>query len=383
LRHYTIKKELLNNLSARITINALFYVSKGYMNKSKTWIVYIIVALIVVSGIVLLHKKSGGVVDVDSGQRVVMGTFFRIIAVAENKAIARKSIEAGFEKIKMVDDLMSTYKPESEVSAVNDNAFKSPVKISGPFMEILLKSIEYSKLTDGAFDVTVGPIVKLWREAEKAGKLPTAEQIEQTKAKVGYEKLIIDVNNMTVKFAAEGMQIDLGGIAKGYAVDLAVEAMQAAGAVGAMVDAGGNIRCWGQCQPGKDKWVVGLQDPTMADQSGLMSSVLLVLKLDNMSVATSGDYQRFEIIEGKKFNHIIDRNKGAGIEGLCSVTIICDNATDADALSTSVTVLGVEKGLKFVESLDNTEAILIETGSTKLIKSSGVDKYILENYNQE
>ena len=353
------------------------------MNKTKIFIIYMIVALIVIAGIAIVHKKNSGLVDVDSGQRVVMGTFVRIIAVADNKNIARKSIEAGFEKIKMVDDLMSTYKPESEISAVNNNAFQNPVKISQPFMDVLLKSIEYSKLTDGAFDVTVGPIEKLWRDAEKAEKLPTAEQIEQTKAKVGYEKLIIDVNNMTVKFATEAMQIDLGGIAKGYAVDLAIEAMQAAGAVGAMVDAGGNIRCWGQCQPGKDKWVVGLQNPTKADQSGLMSSVMLVLKLDNMAVATSGDYQRFEIIEGKKFNHIIDPNKGEGIEGLCSVTIICDNATDADALSTSVTVLGVEKGLELIESRDNTEAILIKTNSTELIKSTGVDEFILEYYNQE
>ena len=353
------------------------------MNKTKTLIVYIIVGLIVIAGVAIIHKKSSGLVDVDSGQRVLMGTFVRIIAVADNKTIAQKSIEAGFEKIKMVDDLMSTYKPQSEISAVNNDAFQNPVKISQPFMDVLLKSIEYSKLTYGAFDVTVGPIEKLWREAEKAEKLPTAEQINQAKAKVGYEKLIIDANNMTVKFTVEAMQIDLGAIAKGYSVDKAIEAMQAAGAVGAMVDAGGNIRCWGQFQPGKDKWVVGLQDPTKADQTGLMASVMLVLKLDNMAVATSGDYQRFEMIEGKKFNHIVDRNKGAGTEGLSSVTIICDNATDADALSTSVTVLGVEKGLELVESRDNTEAILIKTDSTELIKSSGIDKFILEDYSQE
>ena len=353
------------------------------MNKTKTPITYILVALIVIVGIAIVHKKASSLVDVDSGQRVIMGTFVRIIAVAQNETIAHKSIDAGFEKFKMVDDLMSTYKGQSEISKVNNKAFQNPVKISPPFMDVLLKSIEYSKLTEGAFDVTVGPIVKLWRDAEKADKLPTAQQIAQTKAKVGYEKLIIDPNNMTVKFTAEGMKIDLGAIAKGYAIDQAIEAMQAVGAVGAMVDAGGDIMCWGEPQPGKDKWVVGLQNPTKADQVGLMASVMLVLKLDNMAVATSGDYQRFEMIEGKKYSHIIDRNKAAASEGLTSVTVICEKAVDADALATSVSVLGVEKGLKLIESRDSTEAILIESTSSELIKSSGVDKYILENYLQE
>lgn len=353
------------------------------MSKTKKLIVYIIVGLIVIAGIAIVHKKRCRLVDADSGQRVLMGTFVRIIAVAENKTIARKSIEAGFEKIKMVDDLMSTYKEQSEISAVNNKAFENPVKISQPFMDVLLKSIEYSKLTDGAFDVTVGPIEKMWHDAEKAEKLPTAEQMDLAKAKVGYEKLTIDPDNMTVQFANEGMRIDLGAIAKGYAIDLAVQAMQEAGAAGAMVDAGGDIRCWGQYQPGKDKWMVGLQDPTKADQAGLMSAVMLVLKLDNMAVATSGDYQRFELVEGKKISHIINPESGAEAKGLTSVTVICDNAADADALATSVSVLGVEKGLKIIESRDNTEAILIESGSAELIKSSGINKFILEDYSQE
>jgi len=353
------------------------------MNKVKTSIAYILVAVIVLTAIAIVCKKSSALVDLDSGQRVIMGTFVRIIAVADSESTARKSIDAAFEKFKIVDDLMSTYKSQSQITAVNNNAFKAPVKISPPFMDVLLKSIEYSKLTDGAFDVTVGPVIKLWRDAEKAQKLPTPEQITQTKAKVGYEKLILDPNNMTTKFAAEGMQIDLGAIAKGYAIDQAIEAMQAAGAAGAMVDAGGDIRCWGKPQPGKDEWMVGLQDPTKADQTGLETSIMLILKLDNMAVATSGDYQRFEIIEGQKFSHIIDRNKAAGTDGLTSVTVICEKAVDADALATSVSVLGLDEGLKLIESLQNTEAILIESNSTQLIKSSGVDKFILESLTKD
>jgi len=349
------------------------------MSKARLLVVYLIVGLIVVLGLAIVRKKSDRLVDVDSGQRVVMGTFVRLIAVAGDEQTARVSIEAGFDQIKMVDGLMSTYKDSSEISAVNRDGFEGAVKISGPFMEVLLKSIEYSKLTGGGFDVTVGPMIKLWRGAEKAGELPTAEAIENVKARVGYEKLIIDANAMTVGFSVEGMKVDLGAIAKGYAIDAAVEAMRVAGAVGAMVDAGGDIRCWGKAQPGKSGWVVGLQDPGKADQAGLMSAVMLILKLDGMAVATSGDYQRFEMIEGKKYSHIIDRDKGAGSEGLSSVTVICESAIDADALATSVSVLGVEKGLELIESLGNTEAILISSGSSELIKTSGADEYILEN----
>ena len=188
-----------------------------------------------------------------------------------------------------------------------------------------------------------------------------------------------------MRFAVEGMRLDLGGIGKGYAVDKAVEAMRRRGAIGGMVDSGGNIRCFGT-PADKDAWLVGLQNPKSAETDtdlpelhGAIGTgqVLMVLKLNDMAVATSGDYRRFVTIDGKKVSHIIDTNTATGANKLSSDTIIAATAVDADALSTAVNVMGAEKGLALVESLDGVEAILITAGPEfEVIKSNGAEAYI-------
>jgi thiamine biosynthesis lipoprotein len=177
------------------------------------------------------------------------------------------------------------------------------------------------------------------------------------------------------------MRLDLGGIAKGYAVDKAVEAMWREGAIGGMVGAGGDIRCFGK-PADKDTWRVGLQNPVAAklpDSNGVISAeeVLMVLKVNDMAVTTSGDYRRFVTIDGKRYSHIIDTNTATGASKLSSDTILAATAVDADALSTAVNVMGAEKGLALVESLGGVEAILITAGPEyKVVKSSGADAYL-------
>ena len=170
------------------------------------------------------------------------------------------------------------------------------------------------------------------------------------------------------------MKLDLGGIAKGYGVDKAIEAIKKDGASGAMVDIGGNIRCFGIPSKGKKTWVVGIQNPELENEKD--NGLVMKLNITNESISTSGDYQQFVIIDGKKQSHIIDRKTGSGAEGLSSVTIIADNATEADALSTAITVMGVENGMALIETLPNTEAILIPSGQTKFIMTPGAEKYI-------
>jgi FAD:protein FMN transferase len=211
----------------------------------------------------------------------------------------------------------------------------------------------------------------LWRKAGDVNKMPDTDAIAVTKMKVGYDKLILDANTMTVRFAVEGIRIDLGGIAKGYAVDKAVEVMKRKGAKGGMVDSGGNIRCFGKPVNKKD-WLIGVQDPNLENNEPLM-----VLKLDDMAVATSGDYRRFVKAGGHKVSHIIDANTGGGANELAGDTIIAPTAIEADALSTAVNVLGPEKGLELVEHILDVEAILITPAPEyRIIKSSGVDEYI-------
>jgi thiamine biosynthesis lipoprotein len=212
--------------------------------------------------------------------------------------------------------------------------------------------------------------------------MPTQEELADARSKVGYEKLYLDANEMTVRFAVDGMKLDLGGIAKGYAIDRAIEAMQTGGAVGGMVDVGGDIRCFGLPPKGKKTWRIGLQNPAETDSdeqtlAGGPKQVLMVLTFNNAAVATSGNYRRFVLIEGKKYSHIINRTTGISAEVLSSVTIISQNALDADALATSVSVMGSEKGLTLIEKIPNTEAILITPSPEyQLIKTAGAEKYI-------
>jgi len=348
------------------------------MNTKNKRILFIILGALLIVALYFLIPKRPFVAD--SGHQLVMGTFARVVVIAADRNTADRCTEAAFAEIYKVDKLMSRYKSDSQINVVNRDGFKRAVEVSESTYEVLQRSVEFSKLTDGVFDITVGPLVELFRSAEKKGAAPSKDQIAQAKSKVGYEKLKLDDDNKTVRFTVEGMQLDLGGIAKGYAVDKAIEAAQKAGAVGAMVDIGGDIRCFGKAPQAKNNWLIGLKNPSTGGEAE-GRDILLTLRLKDSAVATSGDYQQFVLIKDKRYSHIINRQTGTSAEGLSSVTIIADNATDADALATAVSVMGAEKGFALIEKLPNTEAILIPKGMTKeleyeLIKTSGAERYI-------
>ncbi|MHC4243324.1 MAG: FAD:protein FMN transferase [Planctomycetota bacterium] len=338
-------------------------------------IVVVFVACLIVVAL-YFSDDSGKKVELDSGHRMVMGTFARVVVIAKDSDTAGKCIESAFTQINKVDDLMSDYKSDSEISNLNRDGFKRAVQLSQITYEVVQKSLEFSRLTDGAFDVTVGPLVELFHEAKNKQVLPSQDEITKARSKVGFEKLKFDGENRAVQFTVEGMQLDLGGIAKGYAVDKAVETMQTHGAIGGMIDLGGDIRCFGAPLKGRDHWVIGLQNPNIGkDSAG--SEVLLKLKMTDGAIATSGDYQQFILIEGKRHSHIMNRKTGTSTEGLSSVTIIADTATNADALATAVSVMGSEKGLELIEKILGTEAILITSQPEfQLIKTSGAEKCI-------
>ena len=183
--------------------------------RSITIFVFVLFLLIVMSFSIILRQP----VEFESGTRLVMGTYARLVVVAQNAGIAEKAAEDGFAAIENVDNLMSDYKEDSEIGIVNKEAFQRPVQVSEPTFEVIQRSVKFSKLTDGAFDVTVGPLVALFRKEKETQVAPTKEEIEEAKTKVGYEKLILDETNKTVRFSVEGMKLDLGGIAKGYGID--------------------------------------------------------------------------------------------------------------------------------------------------------------------
>jgi len=342
--------------------------------------IVIIVGLSLIMTLYIFGTKRR--VEADSGYRLIMGTFAHLKAIAKDPQTAKKCVDTAFAEIKKVDDLMSDYKSDSEISLLNRDAFGREVKVSESTFEVLQKSTEFSRLSGGAFDITIKPLVELWRSAAEANSVPDEAELQLASSKVGYEKLYLDANEMTVRFAIEGMRLDLGGIAKGYAIDRAIEAMKTGGAVGGLVDVGGDIRCFGMPPEGKSTWRIGLQDPDVSRESdqfltGAAGRVLKVLKLKNAAVATSGGYRRFVLIGGKKYSHIMDRRTGESAEGMSSVTIISQDAVDADALATAVSVMGAEKGLALIEKIPQTEAILIMSPPEyQLIKTAGAEKYI-------
>lgn len=335
------------------------------------------VVLAVLIGLYVATSAKRDPVQADSGYRIVMGTFSRVVVLARSEAIAQQCIAAAFKQQRRVDDLMSDYKDDSELSRVNREAFHEPVPVSEATFTVLEKAKEYSELSDGAFDVTIGPLGDLWRAAAEADTPPTEAQIAEARSKVGYEKLLLDPQTRTVRFAVEGMRLDLGGIAKGYAIDLSVQTMKQHGAAGGMVDIGGDVMCFGTPPRGKETWVVGLQDPTVAPDDLATNKLLLTLKVKDAAVTTSGDYRRFTRIQDEKESHIMDRRSGHGANELVSVTVIAPDALRADALATTVTVLGQEKGLALIERLPDTEAIVIPHAAEVVpIFSSGAKAYV-------
>ena len=347
-------------------------------SRQVAFIVFVVLALILTLYF-FGHKRR---IEADSGYRLTMGTFAHLKAIATDPKTAKSCVEDAFSELKKVDELMSDYKSESQISRVNRDAFKRGIKVDESTFYVLQKSVEFSKLSGGAFDITIAPLAELWRTAAESNSIPTEAELNDARSKVGYEKLVLDANEMTVRFAVEGMKLDLGGIAKGSAIDKAVEAMQAGGAIGGMVDVGGDIRCFGLPPEGKKTWRIGLQNPAEPDSeeqtlAGSQDQVLMVLIFTDAAVATSGGYRRFVLIEGKKHSHIINRETATSAEALSSVTVISRNAIEADALATSVSVMGPERGLALIEKIPDTEAVLITPSPDyRLIKTTGAEEFI-------
>jgi thiamine biosynthesis lipoprotein len=350
-----------------------------FMTKNQLWVTRIGIAGLII--FFLLHpfsrpSKTKSPVQLDSPDKIVMSTIARVVAVAPNEKIARLSIDTAFEKIYGVERLMNRYDPNSQLSRVNLLAAKEPVKVDKELFDVLQQSVEYGRKTDGAFDITVGPLVDLWKKCAESNSIPTDKQLAQVRKTIGYDKLLLDSNDFSVRFAAEGMKLDLGGIAKGFAVDLAVEEMKKAGAIGGLVAVGGEIGCFGTTEK-NEKWIVGIQNPQIQD-ADVGQNVIARLCLTDRNVSTSGDYRRFYKIGEHHFSHILNPATQKSAGELTSVTIIASNGTQADALATAVSVLGAEKGLELIEKTEDTQALLIKAGSKEIIKSSGVQKFIAE-----
>jgi thiamine biosynthesis lipoprotein len=315
-----------------------------------------------------------------------MGTLFEITAYVSDKYKAEKTFNEVFKELNRLDFLMSNYKEDSELSKINKNARTEPTDCDKELAYVIEQSLQYSNITGGAFDITIGPLMKKWGFFKKQGQIPDKGEIESTLQSVSYKNITIEEiveksllkNPVTVKtvfFKNAGTEIDLGGIGKGYAVDKATKVLKQNGINSALINFAGNIYTYGT-PPGKNSWVIGLQHPRKSE--GLLGT----FEIKNKAVSTSGDYEKFFTINGERYSHIIDPRTGNPVKGIVSVTIVTDSATRADALSTGVFVLGLEKGMDLIEKLSDVEGIIIyEDADSKLFTktSSGMQALFKRN----
>jgi len=283
----------------------------------------------------------------------VMGT------VMTHKAFglhAQDSLEAVRREVARIEGLLSRFLPDSEISRVNGSAGIKSEKISLETYDVLSKAVEFSRCFPGCFDVTIQPLVTLWHTAKESLAQPDASSIKQVLPLVNYRDLTLDPREMTAGLGNAGQSVDLGGIGKGFAGDRILEVYQEYGVASAYSNLGGNVVTWGT-KPDGSPWQIGIQHPRQ--EKGLIGSVSVV----NQTVVTSGDYQRyFTDSRRKRHHHILNPTTGYPAEsGLISVSIVSDKSLAADALSTIVFVAGMEKGLEFLRSFPQTEAILVDS----------------------
>jgi thiamine biosynthesis lipoprotein len=283
-----------------------------------------------------------------------MGTRFQITLYAPDEAAAAGAAKAAFARVAALDGIMSDYRPTSELMQLCQKAGGPPVPVSEELFFVLAKSQEVSRRSDGAFDVTVGPVVRLWRKARKSHELPDPRELARARALVGYDKVKLDPKARTVQLLQPGMQLDLGGIAKGYAADEALAVLQKHGITRALVAAGGDIAASGP-PPDAAGWTVGIAP--LENPAGKPAYELL---MHDAAVSTSGDAAQHLEIGGKRYSHIVDPRTGIGLIGRRSVTVVARRGIAADSLTKVVSVLGPERGLPIIEATEGAAALVVQ-----------------------
>jgi thiamine biosynthesis lipoprotein len=299
----------------------------------------------------------------ESAERVqlLMGTPSRVKVWASDSARCDLAIDAAFEALVAVDRDMSTYREDSQLSRLNREGSRHWVRLGDPLMEVLTLSTQFSLLTDRAFDPTVFPLVRLWGFRGGTPQFPTSEELAETLRTTGIRHLVLDPEEGRARFKSQNVSIDLGGIAKGYALDRARVAAIEAGASAGLMDLGGNLLSFGASARG----LVAVQDPTRSNK------ILGHVELSDGAVATSGGYEKYVVIDGRRFGHIIDPRTGYPASGVESVTIVADEGVAADALSTACFVLEADACVDLVSGREHTECLVVWTeGDSLYVRTS-------------
>lgn len=298
-------------------------------------------------------------------EHLLMGNRFEITVVEEDLAMATQHIKAAVEEISRIERLLSTYKPDSETNKINNNAGLAPTIVSAETIGLIERSIRLSKITQGAFDLTYGSVDKsLWNFDQQMKSLPDPETARKMVRLIDYRKIEIDRDQSTVFLPEAGMRIGFGGIGKGYAAEMAKIILKERGVESGIVNASGDLTVWG-LQPDGKEWTIGIAHPDAADWP------FSYLSMKDSAIATSGNYEKFVFIGGKKYSHTINPRTGLPVTGIKSVTILSPNAELCDAIATPVTIMGIEAGLHMINQLHQVECIIIDDNN-KLYTSKNI-----------
>jgi thiamine biosynthesis lipoprotein len=294
-----------------------------------------------------------------------MGSRFEITVVAIDHKEGDKFIDLAVTEISRIESLISSWDPNSQTSAINENAGIKPVKVDAELFNLIGRCIEISKLTDGAFDISYASMDRVWKFDGSMKEMPSEEEIEKSVSKVGYENIVLDYEKSTVFLKMPGMKIGFGGIGKGYAADKAKALLKERQVTGGIINASGDMNAWG-LQPDNSEWKVAITNPLNKNKA------FALLPVNDAAVVTSGNYEKYVSFNGKRYTHIIDPRTGYPSTGIISATVFAPSAELADALATSVFVMGPETGLDFINQLPKIECILIDENG-RIISSDKID----------
>jgi thiamine biosynthesis lipoprotein len=291
---------------------------------------------------------------------ILMGSQFQITVVASDSSTAQKNIDLAIEEIERIENLISEWRPHTQVSEINRNAGIKPIKVDKELFDLTKRALEYSKMSNGAFDISTAAMDRVWKFDGSMTEKPSKESIKKSIENVGYHSIILDSAQSTIYLAKEGMKIGFGSIGKGYAADKGRELLQSYEVLGGIVNASGDIATWGT-QPNGKSWRIGINNPFKRH------GIAKVLKLKESALATSGSYEKYSEIDGVRYAHIINPKTGYPSTGLTSVTIYGPSAEFANALSTSIMVLGEKDGKKLAQKYPKYKFLFI-TDKGKIIK---------------
>jgi thiamine biosynthesis lipoprotein len=314
-----------------------------------------------------------------------MGVEFAIVLYAPEEALATAALDRAFARIAELDRVMSDYDPASELSRLSETssvppgastldppASAVPVKVSDDLWNVLVWSQDLSRDSGGAFDVTIGPLTKLWRRARRQNELPAPERLAEARAAVGYAFLKLDDRTRTAQLRRANMRLDLGGVAKGLAADEALAEIKRSGITRALVRASGDIAV-GDPPPGETGWRIGIAPLDPDDPPTTF------VRLANAAISTSGDSRQHLEIAGRRYSHIIDPRTGVGVSGRSSVSVIATTGREADAIATAVSVLGPEAGLALIEQRNEVELLMVhasQRGEVRTVQSAGFSRFL-------